>query len=172
MRKFLVILMIFLAGCGYKTRGVMYKEKGVYIRPVVNSINVSTQERDSANYSSYPLFIDKKLTNTIAEKFNIDGQLKVSSQIEDNLKLECLVKEYKKEVLRYADNDDVSEQRLRLFVKMTLFDGVGDLLKTQDIIGETTYYLSGSLAKSETAAQQDLVDDTARRIVEAVVEEW
>jgi hypothetical protein len=47
------------------------------------------------------------------------------------------------------------------------------VLKEKDIIGEMeSYFLSGPNSISESAAQDKLVDDAARRIMEAVVEEW
>ncbi|MCK5289104.1 MAG: hypothetical protein KAJ14_10480, partial [Candidatus Omnitrophica bacterium] len=86
------------------------------------------------------------------------------------LKLICEITDYKKEALSYSkeNRDEVSEQRLRLYVKIKLVDVSGEILKDKIIVGETTYFLTGS----ETAAQEDLIEDTARRVLESVVEEW
>ena len=41
-----------------------------------------------------------------------------------------------------------------------------------NFVGETTYFTSGSLAKSENVAIQDALTDLARRIVERTIEDW
>jgi len=172
MRYLLVIFLIVLVGCGYTTRGFVYQEDRIYIRPVINKISITQEDRVYSSYTSYPILLEKRLTNVLVNKFNIDGHLKVAGEDLDALILECEVRDYKKEALRYADNDAVTEQRLRLTVHMILRDKDNNIIKEREIIGETSYFLSGSLMKSEASAQADLVDDTARRILEAVVEDW
>jgi hypothetical protein len=108
----------------------------------------------------------------LVSRFNIDGQLKVVSQGPEALNLACAVNDYEKETLRYENNDDVKEQRLRLHILMTLTSPEGKILEERTVVGESSYYLSGPNQKSETAAQNDLIIDSARRISEAVAEEW
>jgi hypothetical protein len=55
---------------------------------------------------------------------------------------------------------------------MKLLDQNGKIIKERDIVGETTFFLIGPNSISETTAQENLVDDTARRTLEAVIEEW
>ncbi len=79
---------------------------------------------------------------------------------------------YTKEAVRFTNADDVVEQRLRLKVHIALTDSSGKSIKAKDIEGEASFFLSGPNRKTETAAQEILIDDTARRILESVVEEW
>lgn len=157
-------------GCGYTTRGFIYQTSKILIEPIVNKIDITSEDRRYSGYTTYPILIENRLTNEIVNKFNIDGNLKVVNNDNDSLKLICEITDYTKEALRYSkDNrDQVSEQRLRLHVNTKLMDVSGKILKNKTIIGETTYFLSGS----ETAAQEDLIKDTARRVLESVVEAW
>ena len=169
MKKFLILLVFLgISGCGYTTGGFVGQTNQIVIEPVINKINITSESRKYSDYTTFPVLIENKLTNEIVNKFNIDGNLKVTNEDIQALKLTCVVADYRKETLRYEEDDDVKEQRLRLHVNIKLADSKGKILKDRQVVGETTYMVSGS----EAAAQVDLVDDTARRVVEAVVERW
>ena len=172
MRNLLVLLLLIVVGCGYTTRGFVYTENTIIIEPVINKIDITSEDRKFSNYASFPILIENRLTNEIISKFNIEGNLKVVSEDPKALNLACTVHNYDKETLRYDETDEVSEQRLRLHVRIKLTSGDGKVLKNKNVIGETTYYLTGANQESESSAQVDLIDDTARRICEAVTEEW
>lgn len=172
MKKFLVLLLFIVVGCGYTTRGFVYVENTIIIKPVINKIDITSGSRKYSDYTSFPILIENRLTNEIVTKFNIDGNLKVVSEDPNALKLVCTVNDYSRDTLRYTDSDAVSEQRLRLHVHIKLTSGDGKVLNEKNVVGETEYYLTGANSKSESAAQLDLINDTARRITEAVTEEW
>ena len=150
----------------------MYQEDRIYIQPIVNEMDITRENRTYASYATYPILLEKKLTNSVVNRFSIDGHLSVASVEGGALRLQCQIRDYRKVALRYDDADDVEEQRLRLYVHMTLSDSKGDVINEATIVGETSYFLSGSLAKTESIAQEDLIEDTARRIVESVIENW
>jgi len=173
MKNFLVLLLLIMVGCGYTTRGFIYAEDTIIIRPVINKVDITSESRKYSDYTSFPILIENRLTNEIISKFNIEGNLKVVSEDPNALKLICTVNDYSRETLRYTEgSDEVEEQRLRLSVHMKLTSGEGKVLQDRVVLGETTYYLTGANQKSESAAQVDLIDDTARRICEAVTEAW
>ena len=172
MKKFLVLLLFIIVGCGYTTRGFVYVEDTIIIKPVINKIDITSESRKYSDYTSFPILIENRLTNEIVSKFNIDGNLKVVSEDPNALKLVCTVNDYNRDTLCYTDSDAVSEQRLRLNVHIKLTSGDGKVLKEKNVVGETEYYLTGANSKSESAAQLDLINDAARRITEAVTEEW
>ena len=173
MKKALLFLyLVSILGCGYTTRGFQYEGDSIIIEPVVNKINITNETRKYSNYKSYPILIENKLTNELVNKFNNDGGLKVTSVDPQALVLTCLVVDYDKDSLSYDDDDGIEEQRLRLKVKVTLANPDGELLIVRTVTGESTYYLEGAKAISETAAQVELIDDAARRILELVVEDW
>jgi outer membrane lipopolysaccharide assembly protein LptE/RlpB len=167
--KLLLICLIALAGCGYSTKGYKYKEDKIRITPVVNKINITSESRKYSGYTAYPKLIEDRLTSKLVSEFNIQSNLNVVSNLEGALKLECQVTDYKRQTLRYTDSDDPQEQRLRLRVKMKLISSEGETLQEKNVVGQASFFLD---EKSEVAAQAELIDDTARRITEAVVETW
>ncbi len=169
MKKILFVSFIFLLGCGY-TFGV-FTDKKVYVKPVVNVIKVSTSKRPYPEYTRYPILLEKLLTNQIVEELNKRGATVFKEFQESNI-LECTIYDYRQEALRYTDNDEVKEERLRLYVKVKYFSPQKELIKEKDIVGQTTYFLSGPYAKSEAQAWEDLVEDTAQRIVESILQDW
>ncbi len=173
LSRILVILAVVLAsGCGYTTTGTNYVEKSICIKPIVNGIKIATEGRKYANYQSYPRLIENILNSVVIEHFNSDGRLKVVNHEEGALVLSGTITGYSKDALRYSDNNDIRQQRLRLDVKIKLVDSKGQVVKERDVTGETTFFLTGAGQRSEADAQADLVEDTARRISEVVVEEW
>jgi hypothetical protein len=172
MKNIFLFLLIFFCGCGYTTKGFFYSSNKIFIEPSVNKINIATENQRYSTYTSYPILIENKFTNNLTNKFNIDGHLKVVSEDTNSLKLYCEINNYTKEALRYNNGEDIDEQRLRLYVHMKLLDQNGKIIKERDIVGETTFFLIGPNSISETTAQENLVDDTARRTLEAVIEEW
>lgn len=164
-----IVYCLYFSGCGYTTRSFVYHRDKIFITPITNRMDITSQERGS---TSFPILLEKKLTNVLVDKFNINGHLKVVSKEEDALKLTCFIDNYEKDALRYTDSDEIKEQSLRLYIHMTLTDFTGEILKEEQIVGKTSYFLTGLSQKSETAAWTNLVDDTARRILEAVTEKW
>jgi hypothetical protein len=173
MKNILFIIIIFLvSGCGYTTRGFVYEDDKIIIDPVVNKIDITSEQRKYSGYATFPILIENKLTNELVGKFNTDGHLEIVNQGSNALRLTCTITNYTKETLRYTDSDEVEEQRLRLHVQIKLVSSKGKELQDREVVGESSYFLSGTRQKSESSAQIDLVDDTARRILEAVVEAW
>jgi hypothetical protein len=172
MKKIWLLLLVVLLGCGYTTRGFNYAENGIYIEPVVNEIDITNENRAYSSYSNFPVLLEKQLTNALIEKFNINGSLLVANQAQNNLRLVVKIKDYKKDALRYADSDDVTEHKLKLYADVVLYDSQGENIKESRVVGEASYFLSGRFATSEAAAESELVDDAARRIMEMVIENW
>jgi len=171
MKKTLIIVLCLFCGCGYTTR-VGLNQGSLYLRPVVNAIEITAEDRAYSGYTSFPMLIEKKLTNSLADKIQIRGAYSLAADPEEALSLDCRIYDFKKEGLRYTDSDDVTEQRLRLYVHVSLFGQDDQPVKERKVVGETTYFLSGAYAVSESQAFTDLVEDTARRVVDAISEEW
>jgi len=80
---------------------------------------------------------------------------------------------YTKGILRYTDEDEAEEYRVQIFMHLTLKDIAQDtVLWSQRIVGESTYFVRGALASSESAAVDAAMVDLARRVVERTVENW
>ena len=75
---------------------------------------------------------------------------------------------------RMYKNEDVEEYRITISVSLTLWDFAEDkaVWTESSFSGDTTYFTTGPLAKSEGTAVEDAIKDLARRIVERTVENW
>jgi hypothetical protein len=88
--------------------------------------------------------------------------------------LEADLVEFRRDPLRYTDNDVVQEYRLNIIVNLRLRDAKEKKLvwEEKSFTGDTTYFVSGPQAKNEDTAITDAITDLSRRIVERVVEQW
>lgn len=169
------LLVTGLMGCGYTTRSmVSNKYKTVYITPFVNKIDI-TRETDVANkYKIYRPMLETDITKTVVNKFLSDGNLKPVKSGSADLVLKGELVEFRRDPLRYSDSDEVEEYRINLVVNISLWDNRENKLVwgENNFTGDTTYFTTGSSAKSEAQAINDALSDLARRVVERVVEEW
>ena len=170
-----VLVLGILGGCGYTTRSMIAdKFKTIYIEPFVNKIDI-TKESDAANkYKINKPMLETDITNSVVNKFLSDGNLRIASKESADLILRGELVEFRRDALRYNENDDVEEYRLNLVVNITLWDSREDKAVWQEnnFTGDTTYFTRGSLAKSEDTAANDALADLSRRIVERAVEQW
>lgn len=172
--KFLLpvcFLAIILSGCGYSTQSLLPSSlKTIHIAPFKNKINYSTDTRRNL----YLPLLEIKVRNAVADRFLFDGHLRVKdSEIADVILKGDLIG-YEREVLRYTDNNDVQEYRIRIVVSLELWDTREKkaLWSEPSFAGETTFFVTGAQAKSEDTALQDALTDLARRIVERTIEDW
>lgn len=169
------LLATGLAGCGYTTRSMVSdKYKTIYVRPFVNKIDI-TQETDVASkYKIYRPMLETDITKTVINKFLYDGNLKPINLESAGLILKAELVEFRKDPIRYSDSDEVEEYRINLVVNISLWDNKENrfIWEESNFTGDTTYFTTGSSAKSESLAINDAITDLARRIVERVVEEW
>jgi len=171
----LVACSLWLAACGYTTRSmVSNKFKTIYITQFANKVDI-TQETYSANkYRIYRPMLETDITRAVIDKFLFDGNLKPVKSESADLVLKGELMEFRRDPLRYTDSDEVEEYRINLVVNIGLWDNKENKLIWQEnnFTGDTTYFVTGQAAKSETTALNDAISDLARRIVERVVEQW
>jgi hypothetical protein len=164
--------MSLSAGCGYTTRSaISSKYHTVHVPPFYSSIDI-TQETDVGNkYRIYRPGLETDITKTLTNKFLFDGNMKPGGVDTSDLELKGELVEFRRDPLRYKDNDDVEEYRLNLVVNISLWDKKENKLLWEEngFTGDTTYFPA---QKSEDAAIKVALDDLARRIVARVVEEW
>lgn len=164
-----------LSGCGYTTRSMISdKYKTIYVTPFVNKIDI-TQETDVASkYKIYRPMLETDITRSVINKFLMDGNLKPAKSEAADLVLKSELVEFRKDPLKYSDSDEVEEYRVSLVVNIGLWDNKENKLvwEEKNFTGDTAYFTTGTLAKSEAQAISDAITDLARRIVERAVEEW
>jgi len=172
---FVGVFSFALCGCGYTTRSMIKGEfKTIYITPFINKIDITNETSVADKYKLYRPHLETELTQAVINKFVFDGNLKVSEKDSADLVLKAELIEFRKDPLRYTENNDVEEYRINIVVDLNLWNRSSDKLVWQEqrFTGDTTYFTSGSQAISEETAISNGIKDLARRIVERTVEQW
>lgn len=181
MKKILLIIFICsltlsgILGCGYTTRSMLSDEyRTIYITPFTNSMDI-TKDTDTGNrYKITRPFLETDVTRAVSNKYLFDGNLKPVKSENADLILKGELVDFRKDPLRYDDNNNVSEYRINVLVNLSLWDKKNAKLLWQEtnFTGYNDYFVSGSQAKSESQAINDAMTDLARRVVERTVEQW
>jgi len=150
------------------------KYSTVYVKPFENRIDITDETYAANKYRIYRPFLETDITKAVRDKYLFDGNLRPYAEENSDLLLEGQLIEFARNPLRYDDNDEVSEYRLNLTVDLRLYETREKRLVWEEkgFTGSTTYFTTGSQAKSESAAINEAMSDLARRIVERTVEQW
>ncbi len=168
--KMLVIGLLLAAGCGYSTGSLLpSKFRTISVEPFKNKVSYA-QSRSS----TYIPLLEVKARDAIASRFLFDGHLRIGDPDTADLILRGELIGLERQELRLTDNEDVQEFRVNIIVDLTLWDPVEQKVVWHEpsFAGEATYFVSGPLAKSESAAVAEALDDLARRAVERTLEDW
>lgn len=168
------------AGCGYTTRSMISdKYKTIYITPFVNKIDITSEANVGNKYKIYRPRLETDITTAVNNKYLFDGNLKPSKKEIADLTLKGEVIEYRKDPLRYDENDEVTEYRMNLVVNISLWDNKENkmLWEANGFTGYVDFYTSFYPMANVTTLTDDqainsALDDLARRIVERTVNEW
>lgn len=167
----LIFFLMLLAGCGYTTKSALPPNlRTVHVAPFENKIIYTT---DRIRNVYFPL-LEVKIRDAVIDRFLFDGNLRIAEPDTANLLLKGELIRYERSPLRYTDNHDVEEYRVQISVNMTMLNQDRDeiLWEESGFVGETTYFLIGPSAGTESAAVEDAMTDLARRIVERTIEDW
>lgn len=154
-------LVFCLAGCGYSFKATApHQLHTIYIETFQNKTFEPGLEID--------------LTNTIIDRFLFDGTLRVTEKQKADSVLKGTLTTFLREPLGFTSTEEVEEYRLTLFVDFSLWDAREQKLLWEEkrFVGDTTFFTTGPLAKSEEKAREDAMKELARRIVDRTVEEW
>ena len=172
---FYFLFLAICAGCGYTSRSLISeKYKTIHIAPFVNKVDL-TREADSNNkYKVYRPMLETELTKAVINKFLYDGNVKPVASDSADLVLKADLIDFRRDPLRYADNDNIEEYRINIVVNMNLWDKKNSKMvwEENNFTGDASYFVTGPQAKSEDLAVQDAIKDLSRRIVERVIEQW
>jgi len=161
-----------MTGCGYSTRSLLPGDfKTVYVAPFDNKIDYMNQN----DRKIYIPGLETKVRQAVIDRYLFDGNLHIAKEGESDLVLKGQLLSFDREELRVTANEDAKEYRLRVTVALTLIDPAENnkvVWQEPAFAGESTYYVSGPLAKSESAAIDDAVTDLAQRAVARTVEAW
>ncbi len=165
------LLVTGIGGCGYATRSTLPTTfKTISVPTFANKVEIQTA---GPEYKTYYPGLEIKITNAIVDRFVYDGNLRISKEDVADLVLEGELIDYLRQPLRYSASDEIEEYRLSLIVNLVLKDKEGNIVWGENnFIGDTTYRITGPLAKTEAGALDAAVEDLARRIVNRTVEDW
>jgi hypothetical protein len=171
-----ILLCLHLAGCGgYSQKSLLPEDiKTIHVAPVKNAIDLSAEISDKDAFRVYRPGLEVDLTNAIINRFIFDGNLKVGLPDRADAVVEAKLVDYRRDALRYSENDDVQEYRLNAIVEVAVYRSRDKKMIWQEsnLAGDATFFLSGPRAGSEDEAVTRLVEDVARRIVEKTIEIW
>ena len=163
------------AGCGYTaSRLLPAYYQTVYIEAFDNKIPITDEPSERIGYITNLPQLEERLTQGVIDRFLFDGNLRVTNKPGTaDLVLSGALLDFYRQPIRRRDDNTVEEYRLNLTASVVLRDKEGKLLLEEpNLVADTTYFLSGSLGRTETAAVDDLITDFSRRVVEWVIEYW
>ncbi len=171
-------LLVTIMGCGYTTRSMISdKFKTIYIVPFVNKIDITKETDAGYKYKIYRPMLETDITKAVTNKYLFDGNLRPAKSGSADLILKGELVEFRRDPLRYTDNNEVEEYRINIIVNLSLWDTKENKLVWEEngFTGDFTYFTSFTTSgtpKSEDVAVNDAINDLARRIVERTVEQW
>ena len=170
-------LLVTFSGCGYTTKTILPDNvKTVHVDTFKNNIDITKEVSAKDKYEVYRPNLEVDLRDAIMARVFLDGNLKAADKDSADAVLEGQIVQYRKDPLRYQ-NEVVQEYRISLVcdVKLILRRSQKDskvLFEESNITGDATYFTTGTLQVTETAALNDVMSDLARRIVNKIVENW
>ena len=170
-----LLIVTALCGCGYTTRSMISnKYRTIYILPFVNKTDITNESYTASKYRLYRPHLETDITTSVVNKFLFDGNLKPVKEQNADLILKGELVDFRKDPLRYNNNDEVLEYRVNLVINISLWDKKENKLvwEENNFTGDTSYFTTSTLQKSEPTAINDALADLARRVVERVVEQW
>ena len=171
----IIFLISTVAGCGYTTRSMISdKFRTIYVIPFVNKVDITQESYVANKYRIYRPKLETDITKSVINKYLFDGNLRPVKEESADLILKGELIDYRKDPLRYDDNNEVTEYRINLVVNINLWDKKENkqIWQENGFTGSSTYFTTGTQAKSEDAAVNDALSDLSRRIVERTVEQW
>jgi hypothetical protein len=148
--------------------------RAIYVHPFVNKVDITNETYQANRYRIYRPTLETDITQSVINKFLFDGNLRPVKEDAADLVLKGELVEFRRDPLSYSDSDTVTEYRLNIVVNISLWDKKENKLvwSENNFTGDSSYFTTGSNAKSEDTAVTDAITDLARRIVERTVEQW
>jgi len=168
------VSLCLVSGCGYTTKTILPDNiKTIHVETFKNNIDITKEVDAKDKYEVYRPNLEVDLRDVIVNRIFLDGNLKMAGKDSADAVLEGEIVQYRKDPLRYQ-NEVVQEYRISIMcdVKLVNQKDLKILFEENNITGDTTYFTTGTLQKTETSALNDAMSDLARRIVNKIVENW
>ncbi len=161
MKKVILLLSLLLvAGCGYR----------------LGSLGTASDQK-----LAVPTFVNKTdepnletlTTNAVIRKLQVDGTYKIVPKTDEaDYVLEVELMNFQRSALTFDRSDITNDFRIILAANLVFKDAkTGKILWTENRVeGEATYPRGSNQPESERAALPRLIEDTAKRITDKVVD--
>ena len=170
------MLLATLAGCGYSTQSLLPAAyRRIYIEPFLNKLTITGETTELQRFATSLPRLEEDVTSGVIKRFIFDGHLRVTpNRDEADLVLTGELTSFYRQALRVDEARNIEEYRLNLVAKVALREQKTGVVVWEEpsMIGDATYFLTGSSAATETTAVQALVTDFSRRVVERTIENW
>jgi hypothetical protein len=166
-----MLLILSMAGCGYTTGSLLpAKYRKIAIEPFANKVGFTDENIQGV----YIPVLETNVRTAIIDRFLFDGNLHIADPDKADLVMSGDLIAISQDTLRQDTNQNVQEYRIRIVVSLTLKDTAADkvLWTEPSFTGETTYFLTGTNAMTQSAAIDAALTDLATRVVERTVENW
>lgn len=158
-RLIICLLISVISGCGYRVGSLLPKDIKTIAVPMFTN---KTPEPE----------LEVMVTNGVIREFISDGTLRVVEEENADTLLECEIIDYRREPLRYTQQEVTREYRLLIAVRLVFKD-----LRRNEVMwenprveGEATFFVGTSLPESERLALPAAIKDLSHDVVEKVVE--
>jgi hypothetical protein len=172
----LLITVLFLfSGCGYTSQTRLPENiKSVHVKKVENKIDITKEITSRKAYQTYRPGLETDTRNALIDRIIFDGHLRIADEKSADAILEADLVSFRRDPLRYRDDDTIEEFRVHVSVSVSFKDvRSGKVIwKTQEISGSSDFFLSGKRSVTEDEAVEEALDDLARNVIEEVLEVW
>jgi len=146
----------------------------IYVDEVKNTMNTAADANDYAHYRSVPPGLEKELRAEIISRLQTEGYLKiVNSKEAADVVLVAEITDYLREAVSIRDEHQIDDYRLVMGVNATFYKGTSTRVITMTSFStDSTYDLRGGLVRDGTTALQFLLSKTARKIADALLDQW
>ena len=157
----LVVSAVLISGCGYAIHSG--------VRSDIKTINIATFENRTFEHG-----LEVELSEVLRKEFIVDGTLSVADASSADVLLSGEIIEYVREPYTYgADETEVEQYRLRIKANVSLREvGKEKPMWEKSVEEDATYYLTGSLAKTEEEAKGLALSELSKEIVSITARPW
>ena len=157
----MILILIIVIGCSYSVYSSSY--------PHLKTVNIQSFENKTTEYD-----LEENILNQITNLFQDDGRLKIVD-LNPDCTLEGTILDYSDKISDFSDAG-IDEYEVKILLNLKFID-----LKKNDIIWENsalilseTYSSSDELNeyKTETEAQEKIIEDLFDTIMKETMEEW
>lgn len=167
---------LLIAGCGYSTRSLLPSSyRAIYVEPFANRLATTAETSELQPFVAAIPLLEEDVTKAVINRFIFDGQLRVTPHREDaSLVLTGELRDFHRQPIQQHEDGTAEAYRLNLIADLVLRERASGVVVWEEhgFVGDTTYFVTGSLAISEATALDNLRTDFARRVVERTIEDW